>query len=263
MAAAKTMLVEVIARAPSNYNKFMKLRVNELKEKYENHKERFSAAALEWSNLSEEEKAKAVEKAEAYIATLNEAPKAPRKKRVSIEKVEEQNKKATKTTRGPSVYNLYISKFMSDEAMKAEFEDRKERFKAVIQKYSNLSEDDKKALAEEFKDALKKPEADAESPRTPPQMSDDEPKVVPDAPKKRAAKAKKTEAAKAPEASEHTDDTAQQPSDASDEDVKPKAKRGRKAKTVVEEAAAVPLPEEDAQPAKPAPKKRAAKKQDA
>jgi len=92
-------------------------------------------------------------------------------------------------------------------------------------------------------------------------MSDDEPKVVPDAPKKRAAKAKKA-ADKAPEASEHTDDTQPpQPSDASDEDVKPKAKRGRKAKTVVEEAAAVPLPEEGAEPAKP--KKRAAKKQDA
>lgn len=261
MAAAKTMLVEVNARAPSNFNKFMKMRLGELKEKYANHRERFSAAALEWSNLSEEEKTKAVEKAVAYIATLNEAPKAPRKKRVAIEKVEEQNKKAAKATRGPSVYNLYISKLMSDDGMKAEFEDRKERFKAVIQKYSNLSEEDKKALAEEFKDALKKPAADAESPVTPPQMSDAEAApVAPNAPKKRAPKAKKATDAEVVMVEDSSDDTKPAAEDSADE-IKPAAKRGRKAKNVVEEAAAVPLPEEEA--AKPAPKKRATKKQEA
>jgi hypothetical protein len=162
---AKTTLIEVAQRAPSNFNKFMKMRLNDLKEKYENHRERFSAVAMEWSHLSDDEKAAEVAKAVAYIATLNEPPKAPRKKRVPIEKVEAEGNKAVKTTRGPSVYNLYISKLMSDANMISEVSDRKERFKAVVKKYSELSDEAKKALAEEFKGALK-----AKEPKTPPPL---------------------------------------------------------------------------------------------
>lgn len=210
---AKTALVEVARRAPNDFNKFVKMRMTELKEEYPNHRERLSAAAMEWKMLSGDEKVEMLKKVAAYIETLDEAPKAPRKKRVPLEKVEEDAKKATKTTRGPSIYNLYVSKLMNDTDMMTEVPNHKERFSAVVKKYSELTEEAKKALAEEFKDALKKPEKPTE-PKSPVEVS------APDAPKKRGRKPK-TPVAPEPAAAPEDEPTDMQMSDSDGTDVVP------------------------------------------
>ena len=206
---AKTTLIDVVPRAPSNFNKFMKMRLSELKADYENHRERFSAAALEWKMMPEDAKKEAMDKAIAYVEGLNEPPKAPRKKRVAIDKLDG---KVVKNVRGPSVYNLYISKLMSDDGMVSEVPDRKERFKAVVQKYSMLSKDEKEAIHEEFKDKLVKVIVPA--PETPANSDSDDVKT-----KKKATKATKKK--------DQTDGT---DNSSSDSEAKPKAKRASKAK---------------------------------
>jgi len=205
---AKTTLIDVVPRAPSNFNKFMKMRLSELKADYENHRERFSAAALEWKMMPEDAKKEAMDKAIAYVEGLNEPPKAPRKKRVAIDKLDG---KVVKNVRGPSVYNLYISKLMSDDSMVSEVPDRKERFKAVVQKYSMLSKDEKEAIHEEFKDKLVKVIVPA--PETPANSDSDDVKTKT---KKKATKKK--------EQTETTDNSS------SDSEAKPKAKRASKPK---------------------------------
>lgn len=204
---AKTTLIEVVPRAPSNFNKFMKMRLSELKADYENHRERFSAAALEWKLMPEDAKKEAMDKAIAYVDGLNEPPKAPRKKRVAIDKLDG---KVAKNVRGPSVYNLYISKLMSDDGMVSEVPDRKERFKAVVQKYSMLSKDEKEAIHEEFKDKLVKVIVPA--PETPANSDSDD------------VKTKKKKATKKKDQTDGTDNSS------SDSEAKPKAKRASKAK---------------------------------
>lgn len=93
-------------RAMTAYNKYMKLRLHEMKEDPEyadkKHNERFAAIGPEWKAMTDAEKAEAVVRAEQYIEDLAEPPKAPRKKRVPKEE-------KPKRHRAPTAYNYFMA----------------------------------------------------------------------------------------------------------------------------------------------------------
>lgn len=136
-------------RAMTPYNKFMKLRLHEMKEEPEyadkTHAERFAAIGPVWKAMTEAEKAEAVVRAEQYIEDLNEppkAPKAPRKKRGPKEE-------KVKRHRVPTAYNYFMAHRIS--VLKTEQPDltHGERFTMAASEWKTLEGEEKEnAIAE-------------------------------------------------------------------------------------------------------------------
>lgn len=139
-----------LRRAPTAYNKFMKMRVAELKEEEAegDHKERFKSAANEWKAMSKEEKEAATVRAEAFVEAHPEPPRLARKKRAK-----KSEDAAPKRTRAPTAFNLFmgmrVRQMKEDEA--GEGLTHKERFTAAAAEWSAMSKEEKAEAAETAK----------------------------------------------------------------------------------------------------------------
>lgn len=169
-------------RPMSAYNKFIKYRLFEMTVDSDYaemaHKDKFKAAGEEWKSLSDQEKADILERAEAYIAELNEPAKPPRKKRAakaakgakaaSEEEAPAAPVKKEKRHRAPTTYNFFMAHRIHELTESHPELTHRERFTMSAAEWKTLEGEDKEnAIAEamryhEQKEAEKAAAAPAE-----------------------------------------------------------------------------------------------------
>ena len=163
-AAETEEAVPATRRPMSAYNKFIKYRLSEMKTDADYaemaHKDKFKAAGEEWKSLSDEEKADILERAEAYIAELNEPAKPPRKKRVakaakaaskagSEEEAPAAPVKKEKRHRAPTTYNFFMAHRIHELTESHPELTHRERFTMSAAEWKTLEGEDKEnAVAE-------------------------------------------------------------------------------------------------------------------